>query len=86
MKELTCQPFEPLKKSILMPFNLFLIPFNFLLETIGLVAKPISLSLRLFGNLFAGELIFILIALLSLDASVTTISFQWMLMFIASTA
>jgi len=58
--ELTMQPFEasnPILKIILCPINFFL-------EFISLVAKPISLSLRLFGNLFAGEMIFILIALL----------------------
>ena len=37
--------------------------FNFILETVALLAKPLSLSLRLFGNLYAGELLFILIAL-----------------------
>ncbi|MBS0359166.1 MAG: F0F1 ATP synthase subunit A [Proteobacteria bacterium] len=53
------------KELTLQPFNSWLmIPFNFVLETVGLLAKPISLSLRLFGNLYAGELIFILIALL----------------------
>ncbi|MFB9886061.1 F0F1 ATP synthase subunit A [Balneatrix alpica] len=46
------------------PFGKWMIPFNFLLEGVGLIAKPISLALRLFGNLYAGELIFILIALL----------------------
>ena len=40
--------------------------FNFILETVALVAKPLSLSLRLFGNMFAGELIFILIAMLGI--------------------
>jgi len=40
-----------------------IIAFNFVLEFVSLIAKPISLSLRLFGNMFAGELIFILIAL-----------------------
>jgi len=40
------------------------VPFNFLLEGVSLIAKPISLALRLFGNMYAGELIFILIALL----------------------
>jgi len=35
-----------------------------MLETINLVAKPVSLGLRLFGNMYAGEMIFILIALL----------------------
>ncbi|MDH3977984.1 MAG: F0F1 ATP synthase subunit A [Gammaproteobacteria bacterium] len=42
------------------------IAFNFVLETVAMLAKPLSLSLRLFGNLYAGELIFILIALLGL--------------------
>lgn len=58
-KELTLQPFN----------HPLMIPFNLLLELVGLVAKPISLSLRLFGNLYAGELIFILIALLTLHAA-----------------
>ena len=40
--------------------------FNFILETVALLAKPLSLSLRLFGNMYAGELMFILIALLGL--------------------
>ncbi len=48
----------------LQPFGKWLMPFNFLLEGVGLLAKPISLALRLFGNMYAGELIFILIALL----------------------
>ena len=39
-------------------------PINFTLEIISLIAKPISLGLRLFGNLYAGEMIFILIALM----------------------
>lgn len=41
-----------------------LAPINFIFQMIELIAKPISLSLRLFGNMYAGELIFILIALL----------------------
>jgi len=57
--ELTLQPF-----SAKFPFNLILIPVNFFLETVALLAKPISLGLRLFGNLYAGEMIFILIALM----------------------
>lgn len=48
----------------LQPFGKFLIPFNVVLEGVGLFAKPISLALRLYGNLFAGELIFIMIALM----------------------
>ena len=42
------------------------IAFNFVLEGVALLAKPVSLSLRLFGNMYAGELIFILIGLLGL--------------------
>ena len=40
------------------------IPVNLLLEMVKFIAKPISLGLRLFGNLYAGEMIFILIALM----------------------
>jgi len=46
------------------PFGKFLAPINLVLEGVSLVAKPISLGLRLFGNLYAGEMIFILIALM----------------------
>ncbi|MGB1109413.1 MAG: F0F1 ATP synthase subunit A [Gammaproteobacteria bacterium] len=46
------------------PFPKALMPVNLLLEGVTLIAKPISLGLRLFGNLYAGEMIFILIALL----------------------
>ena len=41
-----------------------LAPVNFMLEFVTLVAKPLSLGLRLFGNLYAGEMIFVLIALM----------------------
>jgi F-type H+-transporting ATPase subunit a len=41
---------------------------------VGLIAKPISLALRLFGNLYAGELIFILIALLTLHANASSVA------------
>ncbi|WP_041062243.1 F0F1 ATP synthase subunit A [Candidatus Tachikawaea gelatinosa] len=51
------------KELILKPFNHpVFIPINILLETITLISKPISLSLRLFGNIYSGELIFIVIA------------------------
>lgn len=59
-----------IKELTMKPFNTpWLIPFNFLLESVQLLARPISLSLRLFGNLYAGELIFILLALLTLQPS-----------------
>ncbi|PIE44805.1 MAG: F0F1 ATP synthase subunit A [Gammaproteobacteria bacterium] len=53
-KELTCHPFP----------GKAMMPFNLILEGATLFAKPISLALRLFGNMYAGEMIFILIALL----------------------
>ena len=58
--ELTLQPFSsdnPLVK-------LLFIPVNLVLEFVSLIAKPISLALRLFGNMYAGEMIFILIAIM----------------------
>lgn len=48
---------------------IFLAPANLLLRLIEEAVRPISLSLRLFGNMYAGELIFILIAVLTLSAS-----------------
>jgi F-type H+-transporting ATPase subunit a len=51
--EMTCKPFGPL-----------LFPFNFFLKLTEELAKPVSLGLRLFGNMYAGEIVFILIALL----------------------
>jgi F-type H+-transporting ATPase subunit a len=58
--ELTGQPFA--SKSMAGKV-IFFIP-NLLLELVSLLAKPVSLGLRLFGNMYAGELIFILIALI----------------------
>ena len=46
------------------PFPKWMFPVNLVLEGISLIAKPVSLALRLFGNLYAGEMIFILIALM----------------------
>ncbi|MEQ5177981.1 F0F1 ATP synthase subunit A [Proteus genomosp. 6] len=51
-KELTLQPFN----------HPIFIPVNLILEGVSLLSKPVSLGLRLFGNMYAGELIFILIA------------------------
>ena len=46
------------------PLPKWAFPVNLVLETVTLVAKPLSLSLRLFGNLYAGEVVFILICLM----------------------
>lgn len=48
----------------LQPFGKFGLPANLFLEGVNLLAKPVSLALRLFGNMYAGEMIFILIALM----------------------
>ncbi|MCI0509490.1 F-type H+-transporting ATPase subunit a [Chromohalobacter marismortui] len=60
--ELTLHPFNASNPFV----QALLIPVNFLLEAVTLLAKPVSLALRLFGNLYAGELIFILIAMVGL--------------------
>ncbi len=52
------------KEFLTEPFGAWLFPLNIAFRVIDELVKPLSLSLRLFGNLFAGELIFILIALL----------------------
>jgi F-type H+-transporting ATPase subunit a len=64
--ELMMNPLNP--KDLGVPKLLWplVMAFNFILESVALLAKPLSLSLRLFGNLYAGELMFILIALLGL--------------------
>jgi len=64
--ELTMHPIAPPMKGLGLIAAPFVIAFNFILESVALLAKPVSLSLRLFGNMFAGELIFILIALLGI--------------------
>ncbi|MCW8903981.1 F0F1 ATP synthase subunit A [Sedimenticola sp.] len=60
MGELTLQPFSSDNPIV----KLLFIPINFVLEFVSLIAKPISLALRLFGNMYAGEMIFILIAIM----------------------
>jgi F-type H+-transporting ATPase subunit a len=62
ISEFTLQPFSaknPIAKVLLIPANL-------ILEVVPFIARPISLSLRLYGNLFAGEMIFLLLAALTL--------------------
>ncbi len=64
IKELTFHPFHPSFHGVGLLFAPLLILINFALETVSLISKPISLGLRLFGNMYAGEMIFILIATL----------------------
>jgi F-type H+-transporting ATPase subunit a len=65
-KEFTFHPIHPPTKGIALIGAPFVIAFNLVLELVSFLSKPLSLSLRLFGNMYAGELIFILIGLLGL--------------------
>jgi F-type H+-transporting ATPase subunit a len=65
-KEFTMHPIAPPTKGLGLLAAPPIIAFNLILETVAFVARPISLSLRLFGNMYAGELIFILIAMIGL--------------------
>jgi F-type H+-transporting ATPase subunit a len=66
LKELTLHPMPVPTKGLGIVAAPAFIALNFVLEGVSLLAKPLSLSLRLFGNMYAGEVIFILIALLGL--------------------
>jgi F-type H+-transporting ATPase subunit a len=61
--ELTLNPFRA--KNVFV--QALLVPVNFILESVTFFARPISLSLRLYGNLYAGEMVFLLLAVLSLQ-------------------
>ena len=52
------------------PFGIWMAPFNLLLQLIEFAAKTVSLAMRLYGNMFAGELLFLLIALLGAQLTV----------------
>ena len=54
------------REVLTVPFGKWLFPVNIMFRIIEDLAKPISLALRLFGNMYAGEMVFILIALLGL--------------------
>lgn len=60
--ELTLHPFQAKNWFV----QALLVPANFILESVTFIARPISLSLRLYGNLYAGEMIFLLLAALTL--------------------
>jgi F-type H+-transporting ATPase subunit a len=64
----------------LQPFGKWGLPANLLLEGVNLIAKPVSLALRLFGNMYAGEMIFILIAIMFSGGMVLAVTggvLQW---------
>ena len=66
-----------LKVFLFHPFGKFAIPVNMVMTLIEEIAKPLSLALRLFGNLFAGELVFLLIALIGGTLAVGFAAFFW---------
>jgi F-type H+-transporting ATPase subunit a len=55
------------------PFGKWMMPVNFLLKSVEELAKPISLGLRLFGNMYAGEMIFILLGTFTLSYAATSL-------------
>jgi F-type H+-transporting ATPase subunit a len=63
VSELTLQPFKA--KNVFL--QALFVPVNFILESVTFLARPLSLSLRLYGNLYAGEMVFLLLAVLTLQ-------------------
>ncbi|MFQ5582572.1 MAG: F0F1 ATP synthase subunit A [Mariprofundaceae bacterium] len=70
-KELLFEPFTSLVPTVLKPV---VMPINLILKLVEEIAKPLSLSFRLFGNMFAGEVIFLLIAFLLLSGGVASMA------------
>lgn len=50
-----------IKEFLTAPFGVFFLPFNLILNIVEWLSKPISLAMRLFGNMFGGEIVFLLI-------------------------
>jgi F-type H+-transporting ATPase subunit a len=67
------------KEALFQPFGKWLAPVNFILKVVEELSKPLSLGLRLFGNMYAGEVIFILLACMTLrfsaPATVTPVTY-----------
>jgi F-type H+-transporting ATPase subunit a len=61
------------KELLTHPFGKYAFPFNLTLGLVETLAKPVSLALRLFGNLYAGEMIFLLIAMLTLGSGLSSL-------------
>ncbi len=71
-------PIGYLKVFLFHPFGKFFVPVNVAMTFIEELAKPLSLALRLFGNLFAGELVFLLIALIGGTLAVGFAALFWL--------
>jgi F-type H+-transporting ATPase subunit a len=70
VSELTLQPFKTKNVAL----QALLVPVNFILESVTFLARPVSLSLRLYGNLYAGEMIFLLLAALTLSRGLDSLT------------
>jgi len=71
-------PLGYLKMFLFHPFGKFFVPVNIVMSLIEELAKPLSLGLRLFGNMFAGELVFLLIALIGGTLAVGAAAAFWL--------
>jgi len=70
-------PFKFVKSKFTHPIDFWAAaPFNFVLEMVEMISKPLSHGLRLFGNMYAGEMIFILIAIVPFYAQ-WALSIPW---------
>jgi len=58
------------KELLLQPFGVWGMPANLMLNLIEHIARPVSLALRLFGNMYAGEMIFLLLALFTIGKGI----------------
>ncbi len=70
ISELTLQPFRVRNVAV----QALLVPVNFILESVTFLARPVSLALRLYGNLYAGEMIFLLLAALTLSVGLENLT------------
>ena len=66
--ELSLHPFPPAGKQAPIALRIACIPINLIMELPTFFARPVSLALRLYGNMYAGEMVFVLIALLTLSS------------------
>jgi len=53
------------KEFLTAPFGKWMLPFNLILNIVEWISKPVSLAMRLFGNMFGGEIVFLLIWVLA---------------------
>jgi F-type H+-transporting ATPase subunit a len=68
LAELSMHPFPPSGKQANIVLRIACIPVNLIMELPTFFARPVSLALRLYGNMYAGEMVFVLIALLTLTS------------------